>query len=86
MRTTAERLAPAAQATGGSITWLAARAVPDVRRVGRGQTAAGPGWIGLVRNDRYLVTGVAQLSLMPPWLALVLILGLIAWCWWREAR
>ena len=86
VRTTAERLAPAAQATGGSITWLAARAVPDVRRVGRGQTAAGPGWIGLVRNDRYLVTGVAQLSLMPPWLALVLILGLIAWCWWREAR
>ena len=86
VRTTAERLAPAAEATGGSITWLAARAVPDVRRVGRGQTAAGPGWIGLVRNDRYLVTGVAQLSLMPPWLALVLILGLIAWCWWREAR
>ena len=86
VRATAERLAPAAQATGGSITWLAARAVPDVRRVGLGQTAAGPGWIGLVRNDRYLVTGVAQLSLMPPWLALVLILGLIAWCWWREAR
>ena len=86
VRTTAERLAPAAQATGGSITWLASRAVPDVRRVGRGQTAAGPGWIGLVRNDRYLVTGVAQLSLMPPWLALALILGLIAWCWWREAR
>lgn len=86
VRTTAERLAPGAQATGGSITWLASRAVPDVRRVGRGQTAAGPGWIGLVRNDRYLVTGVAQLSLTPPWLALVLILGLIAWCWWREAR
>ena len=86
VRTTAERLAPAAQATGGSITWLTASAVPDVRRVGRGQTAAGPGWIGLIRNDRYLVTGVAQLSLMPPWLALVLILGLIAWCWWREAR
>ncbi len=86
VRTTDDKLATVAEATGGSVTWLASRAVPDVRRVSRGQNAAGPGWIGLVRNDRYLVTGVAQLSLMPPWFALVLILALIAWCWWREAR
>ena len=86
VRATADRLAPVAEATGGSIIWLTARGVPDVRQVKPGQTAAGPGWIGLVRNDRYLVTGVTQLPLMPDWLALALILGLIAWCWWREAH
>ena len=86
VRTTDHRLAPVAEATGGSVKWLSGRAVPDVRRIRPGQNASGPGWIGLLRNDSYLVTGVAQFSLMPPWIALILIVGLICWSWWREAR
>ncbi|MDA0262407.1 MAG: hypothetical protein O3A21_09480, partial [Proteobacteria bacterium] len=78
VRTTERRLAPVAQATGGSVTWLSRRAAPEIRRIRPGQNTSGPGWIGLLRNDRYIVTGVAQFSLMPPWLALVLIVGFIA--------
>ena len=86
VRTTAAKLAPVVEATGGSIHWLANHAVPDVRRTLRGQNASGPGWIGLVRNNRYLITGVAQIPLMPQWFAFPLIPGLLALCWWREAR
>ena len=86
VRTTDRHLAAVADSTGGSVSWLGSRAVPDVRRVRPGQSSSGPGWIGLLRNDSYLVTGVAQFSLMPPWLALILVLGLVAWSWWREAR
>jgi hypothetical protein len=86
VRTTERYLAPVAEATGGSVNWLKSRAVPDIRRIRPGQNSSGPGWIGLLRNDSYLVTGVAQFSLMPPWIALILIVGLISWSWWREAR
>ena len=86
VRTTDRHLSAVAKATGGSVTWLTSRAVPDVRRIRPGQNSSGPGWIGLLRNDSYLVTGVAQFSLMPPWIALILIIGLVAWGWWREAR
>jgi len=86
VRTTERYLAPVAEATGGSVNWLKSRAAPDIRRIRPGQNSSGPGWIGLLRNDSYLVTGVAQFSLMPPWIALILIVGLISWSWWREAR
>ena len=86
VRTTDARLAAVAESTGGSVIWLGSRAVPDIRRIRPGQSTSGPGWIGLLRNDSYLVTGVAQFSLMPPWLALILVLGLVAWSWWRESR
>ena len=86
MRATPERLAPLIEASGGSITWLSEEGVPDVRLVAGDRAHDGRGWIGLQRNERYVVTGASQLPLMPALLALMLVLGLLGGAWYREGR
>jgi hypothetical protein len=86
MRTTEERLAPAVEASGGSVVWLAEDGPPDVRRVGPDRDAAGAGWIGLRENREYVVAGVREVPLMPALLALLLTLGALMAAWRREGR
>ena len=89
LRADAARLRPLADATGGAVRWLgaeAAPAVPELRRVAAGRDTAGPGWIGLRRNADHTVTGITALPLLPPWLALPLVLGLAILAWRREGR
>ena len=81
-----ENLAPFADATGGSVTWLEERGLPDLRRVESERRAAGAGWIGLERNRAYTVEGLNQTPLMPAWLAALLLVGTAAMAWWREGR
>lgn len=83
------RLRPMAQATGGSIRWMGdgpEPALPEIRRVAAGRDASGAGWIGLRRNADHTVTGIAALPLLPPWLALPLVLGVAIIAWRREGR
>jgi hypothetical protein len=83
------RLRPLAEATGGAVRWLGGDplpAVPELRRVAAGRDTAGPGWIGLRRNADHTVTGITALPLLPPWLALPLVLGLAILAWRREGR
>ena len=47
---------------------------------------AGGGWIGLRRNTDTLVTGIAAMSLLPPWLALLLVGGAALIAWRREGQ
>jgi hypothetical protein len=84
LRATATLLAPLVRATGGSIHWLDPAGAPELRRTDPGQEAAGSGWIGLQRRHDHLVTGIAATPLLPPWLALPLILGLLVLAWRRE--
>ncbi|WP_120008413.1 hypothetical protein [Teichococcus vastitatis] len=93
LRADAERAGPITRATGGSAHWLGPfgdgvgrPAVPELRRVALGRDAAGANWIGLRRNEDHLVTGIAALPLLPPWLALPLVLGLALVAWRREGR
>jgi hypothetical protein len=86
MRATPERLAPLVEASNGAIKWLADSGTPTVRKVSRGRATSGRDWIGLVRNERYLVTGASQLPLLPALLALVLLLGTLGFAWYREGR
>jgi hypothetical protein len=51
-----------------------------------GRDAAGPGWIGLLRREDHTVTGISALPLLPPWLALLLVLGVAVIAWRREGR
>ncbi|MDJ0388487.1 hypothetical protein QMO56_10205 [Roseomonas sp. E05] len=77
------------RAAGGSAHWLGTGAqpeLPDLRRVAPDRDAAGSRWIGLRRNQDHLVTGIAALPLLPPWLALPLVLGLALVAWRREGR
>ena len=86
MRATSERLAPLAEATGGAVRWLADDGVPEFRRTAPGRIAAGRGWLGLRANGAFEVKGVLETPLLPPWLALALLLAAAAAMWWREGK
>ena len=85
MRATDAILRPLSEKSGGSIHWLK-DGVPDIRRVSPSQTASGDSWIGLRSNGAYRVASVDQRQLLPPWLALVLVLGTILLAWRVEGR
>ena len=84
LRATATRLAPLVRASGGSIHWLDPDGAPALRRTDAGREAAGGRWIGLPRRRDQIVTGISSLPLLPPWLALPLILSLAVLAWRRE--
>jgi hypothetical protein len=87
LRSDPARLRPAVSASGGGARYLGdGNAVPEIRRVAAGRDAAGAGWIGLRRREDHTVTGIAALPLLPPWLALTLLLGAAILAWRREAR
>jgi hypothetical protein len=86
MRATDAIVKSPAEATGGSVHWLAEDGVPNIRRVQSGDTASGAHWIGLRANKAYRVTSIEQASLLPPWLALLLVLGTLLLAWRLEGR
>jgi hypothetical protein len=86
VRTTADKLAPVAQATGGGIFWVGSGPLPEVRRVGQDRTAAGRSWIGFRANGDYVVTGLSETPLLPAIAALLLALGTLMAAWRREGR
>ncbi|HEY2008560.1 MAG TPA: hypothetical protein VGH23_06210 [Rhizomicrobium sp.] len=85
MRATDEVLKPDAEASGGSVHWLE-DGLPEVRRVGGGESASGDHWIGLRSNGAYRVTALEQQKLMPQWLALLIIVGALLLAWRLEGR
>ncbi len=88
LRATGTLVGKLARETGGGIHWLdngtAGGSVPQLRRTEPDREASGPGWIGLQRRHDHLVTGISSLPLLPPWLALPLMLGLAFAAWRRE--
>jgi len=77
------------QASGGGAFWLgdsAAPELPTLRRTRAGRSATGLNWAGLVRNEQYTVRAVREVPMVPPFLALLLIGGLLLGGWWREGR
>ncbi len=85
MRATDAVLKPDAEATGGSVRWLA-DGLPRIRRVDPGDNASGTDWIGLNANGAYRVTALEQQKLLPQWLALLLIVGTLLLAWRLEGR
>lgn len=88
VRATDKPMRPIARATGGGIWWVGenAAATPGIRSVRASHLAAGDNWLGLRRNEKYLVHAVRQTPLLVGPLALALILGALALAWWREGR
>lgn len=86
VRTTDEKLKPAAQTTGGGIYWVGPGALPDLRRVAPDRGASGRNWMGFRANGDYIVTGIKEVPLLPGFLALVLVLGTFIAAWRREGR
>jgi hypothetical protein len=84
VRTTPERLAPIAAATGGGIFWVGSGTIPEVRRVSPDRAAAGRSWMGFRTNGDYTVTGFSEMPLLPGIAALLLIVGGLLAAWRRE--
>jgi hypothetical protein len=84
MRATDTILKPYADATGGGVQWLS-DGIPDLRAVDQDSTTRGNGWFGIERRGAYRVTSVDSDQLMPPWLALLLVLTAILFAWRRES-
>lgn len=85
---TDEILKPVTQETGGAAVFTGERAdrLPEVRRVDRGASARGPGWIGLERRGAYTVRASAAEPLGPGWAWAFGGLLLLMFSWRREAR
>jgi len=89
VRVSAEPTEALVQASGGGAFWLgdsAAPELPTLRRTRAGRSATGLNWAGLVRNEQYTVRAVREVPMVPPFLALLLIGGLLLGGWWREGR
>jgi hypothetical protein len=85
MRATDAILKPYAQATGGGIHWIS-DGIPDLLPVDTGSTASGSSWFGIQRRGAYRVTSVDSQELLPPWLALILVLSTVLFAWRRESH
>ena len=83
MRATSQVLASVAEQSGGTVRWLS-DGFPEIRRVARGRHMAGEGWMGIAANQASRVTSVDQTPLLPPWAALVLLLGTLMLAWRQE--
>ncbi len=88
LRATATVLQPVAQASGGSVHFVAgpdgALKLPELRRTEPGREASGASWIGLPRRRDHVVTGLDAIPLLPPWAALPLLLTLVVVAWRQE--
>ncbi|HEY0185157.1 MAG TPA: hypothetical protein VGC09_20335, partial [Rhodopila sp.] len=86
LRATATVAGPLAKASDGGVHWLGGEEVPELRRTEDDRSASGSAWIGLQRRHDHVVTGVAALELLPGWLSLPIMLGLLVLAWRREGR
>lgn len=86
VRGTADHLEPLAETTGGGVFWLDQAGVPDLHSVRPGRRTNGKGWIGIRRNNQFIVTDIAQTKLVNVGLALLLLLGSLILVWRSEAK
>lgn len=84
MRATDTVMRPFVAATSGGISWLS-DGIPQLRSVEPGNNNAGSGWFGIQQRGAYRVTSVASEELLPPWLALILVIGTLIFAWRRES-
>jgi hypothetical protein len=88
---TDQALAPLLDQTGGSSFWLGrteadAGELPRLVMLRGGHVMHGDDWLGLHKRDAYHVKGVRLFPLFTGFLALGLLLGLLAATWFREGH
>ena len=82
---TTERLAPLAQATGGSVRRLEA-GLPGIVPVRPSGTTSGRDWMGLRTTDDSILKAVSRTPLFGGFLGLALLLLALGSTWYREGR
>ena len=86
---TAERLAPVAEMSGGAVLSAyeaEALNLPNILPVRAGAPTVGSGWIGLERTDETVLRGIDRLPLFSGFLGLGLLLLVLGGLWYREGR
>ena len=88
---TDEPLSPILEETGGGAFWLGrdeaeAANLPRLAMIRSGHVMHGSDWLGLHKRDAYHVKGVRLFPLFTGFLALALLLGLLAATWFREGH
>ncbi len=86
LRSSPEPLAHLVEASGGGSLWLEDTPDPSLRAITKEGRRSGDDWVGLVRQDRYRVTGVSEAALLPAWAFLLLALAAAVWAWRREGQ
>jgi hypothetical protein len=92
--TTAEKLAPLAESSGGGVYFTASTpgaspsyvTLPRISMLKSARLMHGSGWMGFRDRDAHLTTGIALYPLFTGFAALAALLGLISLAWWREGR
>lgn len=84
-------LAPLLEETGGGSFWLGrsseeAESLPRIVMLRGGRVMHGGDWLGLHKRDAYHVRGVRLFPLFTGFLALAVLLGMIATAWFREGH
>ena len=84
-------LAPILEETGGGAFWMGRAEgeggdLPRLAMIRSGHVLHGTDWLGLHKRDAYHVKGVRLFPLFSGFLALALLLGLLAMAWYREGR
>jgi hypothetical protein len=83
-------LKPLLKETGGGEFWTDARTdsmtLPRITMLRSGRIMHGSDWMGLRKRDAYVVKGVRLIPLFTGLLALALLIGAIAFTWFREGR
>lgn len=73
--------------TGGNSHWLSDNTEPKIKYLSPARSQyAGRNWIGLRANNDYTVIGIEGRQILPPLVALIILLGLTILTWWREGR
>jgi hypothetical protein len=89
LRPTADRLDPFVDATGGGHYAIGDgpdAAIPALRRTRAEADQSGRTWLGLTRNERYIVRASTRTPLLPGLPVVLVLLTLLGLGWWREGK
>ncbi len=91
VRATQEILEPISKETGGGVFWLRdgseiAPTLPGIRLLNARRDLVGRDWIGLKKNNQFVVRSLREIPLISIPLALFLLLGSLLWGWYREGQ
>jgi hypothetical protein len=89
-RSTAEKLTPLADATGGLVQRMADESgdlqLPRIVPVRSGGVMSGSDWMGIRMTEASVLRGVNRLPLFAGFLGLAILLGALSATWYREGR
>ena len=89
LRPTESVLSPFVEASGGGSFAVGdgpGASLPALRRTRADADQSGRSWLGLKRNERYVVRAASRTPLLPGLLMVLLLAAFLGMGWWREGR